>query len=219
MLGKRPLSLIRDARREPPFGSHLLKIVACEDRLEEALHFLVRALDDKPKRGKKPVVMHSLRVAYTLVSMGYGADVVVAGLLHDILEKSQLTQAHVSRRFGIETGLMVAANTNCQRIHDSLDRYRDSLERCAAYGEGALLVRAADLIDNCDRMAALGSHARLERIGEKIKLLIKFCREELVDERMIDELQKRLKRINRKPTGGLKIVARRPMTRAASRRS
>ena len=55
MLGKRPFNLIKDARREPPMGSHLLKIVACEEKLEEALHFLVRALDDKPKRGKKPL--------------------------------------------------------------------------------------------------------------------------------------------------------------------
>ena len=123
-----------------------------------------------------------------LVAMGYGADVVVAGLLHDILEKTALTQAQISRRFGIEVALMVAANTNSERIHDSLDRYKDSIERCAAYGEGALLVRAADLIDNCDRLAALGSSARLERIAEKMKMLAKSCRDEVVDERMIEEL-------------------------------
>ncbi len=216
MLGKRPFNLIKDARREPPMGSHLLKIVACEERLEEALHFLVRALDDKPKRGKKPVVMHSLRVSYTLVAMGYGTDVVVAGLLHDVLEKTSMTQAQLSRRFGIETALMVAANTNSARIHDALDRYGDSLERCAAYGEGALLVRAADLLDNCDRMAALGSNARLDRIVEKMKILVKVCREELVDERMIEELNKRLRRINRR-SGGLKLVAKRTMTRALGR--
>lgn len=216
MLNKRPLNLIKDARREPPVGSHLLKIVACEEKLEEALHFLVRALDDKPKRGKKPVVMHSLRVSYMLVAMGYGADVVVAGLLHDVLEKSTLTQAQLTRRFGIETALIVAANTNSPRIHDSLDRYRDSLERCAAYGEGALLVRAADLIDNCDRLAALGSSARLDRVAEKMKMLMRFCRDEVVDERMIEELHKRLRKIARR-SGGLKLVAKRTMTRAVGR--
>ncbi len=216
MLGKRPLNLIKDARREPPVGSHLLKIVACEEKLEEALHFLVRALDDKPKRGKKPVVMHSLRVSYMLVAMGYGTDVVVAGLLHDVLEKTGLTQGQLSRRFGIETALIVAANTNSARIHDPLDRYRDSLERCAAYGEGALLVRAADLIDNCDRLAALGSSARLDRVAEKMKMLVRFCRDEVVDERMIEELGKRLRRIARK-SGGLKLVAKRTMTRAVGR--
>lgn len=209
--------IVKLSRREPPVGSHLLKIIACEEKLEEALHFLVRALDDKPKRGKKPVVMHSLRVSYMLVAMGYGADVVVAGLLHDVLEKTALTQGHLIRRFGVEVALMVAANTNSERIHDSLARYQDSLERCAAYGEGALLVRAADLIDNCDRLAALGSSARLDRVAEKMKLLVRFCREELVDARMIDELQKRVRKITRKPVGGLKLVARRTMTRAAGR--
>ena len=197
MLGKRALGNPREPRREPSVGGHLLKIIACEERLEEALHFLVRVLNDKPqklKKGKKPVVMHSLRVAHMLVTMGYGESVVVAGLLHDILEKTNLPQAQITRHFGVETGLMVAANTNSTRITDSLERYADSLERCAKYGEGALLVRAADLIDNCDRLVALGSHARLERIADKMRLLVKVCRDELVDERMIDELAKQIGR-------------------------
>ncbi len=208
MLGKKSWGVTKEPRREAPVGSHLLKIIACEERLEEALHFLVRALDDKPKKGKKPVVMHSVRVAHMLVGMGFGADVVVAGLLHDILEKTSLTKAQLARRFGEETALMVAAATNSPRIHDSLDRYKDSLDRCAGYGEGALLVRAADLIDNCDRLSALGSHSRLERIGDKLRMLIKICRDELVDERMIEELSRRLRRIGRR-TATLKLVPRR----------
>ena len=182
-------------------------IIACEDRLEEALHFLVGVLATNPKRGKKPVVVHSLRVAMLLGSMGCAADVIVAGLLHDVLEKTSLTQSHISRRFGPTVGGLVGAATNDPDIDCPLQRYEDSLGRCAAAGIGALLVRGADLIDNCDRLMALGGHRRLVRASAKLRMLLQVSRAHGVDERMIGELTRRYRRIGRK-VAGLALVAK-----------
>lgn len=204
---KRAFGVVRMARSEASGLGYLPNIIAHEDRLEEVIHFLIRALEDKPKRGKKPVAMHSLRVGFSLLAQGYGIDVVIAGLLHDILEKTSLPAAQVSRRFGPEVGRMVVAVTNNERIDDPMARYLDSLRRCAEVGEGALLVRAADLIDNCDRLMALGSGARLERVAAKMRMLINVCREELVDARMVDELARRHRRISRR-VGGLALVSK-----------
>lgn len=204
---KRALSAIRAVRPETGVSSHLHRIIACEERLEEAIHFLVKALDEKAKRGKKPVVLHSIRVAWLLLEMGYPTDVVLAGLLHDVLEKTNLTASQIGRKFGVEVGLMVAAATNDPRIDDAMERYQDSLARCAAYGDGALVIRAADLMDNCDRLSALGSVGRLERVAGKLRMLVKISREHRLDERLVDELVKRLRRINRK-VAGLALVSK-----------
>lgn len=208
---------MRTWRGETTNLSQLSAIIACEDDLEEALHFLVRALDTKPKRGKKPVVVHSLRVAMTLGHLGCNANVMVAGLLHDILEKTALPAGQITRRFGSAVSAMVQATTNNMRIDDSLGRYYDSLQRCAKVGEGALLVRGADLLDNCDRLLALGSYDRLQRIGAKLFMLIQVSRESKVDGRMVGELARRYRRIGRK-VGGLALVAKKANATAKAAR-
>lgn len=204
---KRAMGAARMARVEASGLGYLPNIIAHEDRLEEVIHFLIRALEDKPKRGKKPVAMHSLRVGFSLLSLGFEIDVVIGGLLHDILEKTSLSGNHIARRFGPAVGKMVVAATNNDRIDEPMARYLDSVRRCAAVGEGALLIRAADLIDNCDRLMALGSAARLERTAAKMRLLLNVCREELVDPRMVEELARRHRRISRR-VGGLALVSK-----------
>lgn len=198
---------VEPASEREATSSDLQKIVACEERLEEAVHVLVQAVATKPRKGKKPVVVHSLRVAFKLMSSGYDMDIVVAGLLHDLLEKSVLTPVQVLRRFGLDVALMVQATTNDLRIRGPIARYNDSLSRCAAYGEGALLVRAADLLDNCDRALTIGGLSRLVRLAEKLRLMLQVCREEDVDFAMLEELVRCQRRVNRR-LSGLTVVER-----------
>jgi (p)ppGpp synthase/HD superfamily hydrolase len=175
---------------------HHHRSVACEERLEEAVHFLTDRLGakgGKPRRGKKPVVLHSLRVGFALLAAGYPTDVVVAGFLHDIIEKTGMRPAQISRRFGADVGRMVAATTNDGRIHDVYDRYADSLRRCVAAGRGALTVRAADLIDNTDRALALGSRGRYEKIAGKLQMLVNVAKAGRIDASLLGELRKRLR--------------------------
>lgn len=198
---------MRVVKSESLVFPHLHRMIACEERLEEAINFLALAMAQRPRRGKKPVLLHSLRVGIALMTAGYNTNVVVAGLLHDIIEKTPVTQGQIARRFGAEVALMVSANTNNTRIHDTLERYADSVERCAATGDGALLVRVADLIDNCDRMTAMGSRARLEKIADKVRLLVKICREYIADEPLFQELLRRERRVRRK-VGHIVIVSK-----------
>lgn len=197
MGARKGLATIRVLKAEHVVFPYLHRIVTCEERLEDAMHFLVMALADRPRRGKKPVLMHSLRVGYFLLAGGHATDVVIAGFLHDIIEKTSVTQAQLRSRFGPEIGRMVAATTNDTKILDPLVRYEDSLKRCAKAGPGALIVRVADLVDNCDRVMAMGARARMDRLRAKLKLLIDVCRREKVNVRLIDELSKRLRRITK----------------------
>jgi len=58
--------------------------------IKSAVKFLITSFG-KPKKGEKPVVIHSLRVAFYLDSLGYSKEVIIAALLHDILEDSEVT--------------------------------------------------------------------------------------------------------------------------------
>ncbi|MBM4251411.1 MAG: HD domain-containing protein [Deltaproteobacteria bacterium] len=164
-------------------------IIACEEPLEHAIQVLFVATKSRPKKGRKPLIMHSLRVAFKLMSQGYGLNVVLGGLLHDLLEKSLMSPQQVMRHFGLEVASTVQATTNDLRIRDPIARYADSVARCAVVGEGALLARCADLIDNCERALALGLKPRMPKLREKVQLLLQVCREEDLESPLLGELK------------------------------
>ena len=189
--------VIRMTNAESSMFPDLHRIITCEERVEEAVKLLARALDEIPRRGKKPVLIHSLRVGFLLMAFDVPTDVVIAGILHDVMEKTPITASQLTRRFGPDVAAMVAATTNDPRFRDPLDRYGDSVRRCAEYGPGALLVRASDLIDNCDRMLHADRLGRMEKLLEKLRSLVHVCRVEGIDDRILVELVKRQRRIAR----------------------
>jgi len=201
------------AARPAPFA-----ILPREERLEEALFYLADALGDRRRRGKKAVLLHSLRVGFALLNGGFKEEVVLAGLFHDILEKTTLTPAHIGRRFGSRVAHLVAACTNDNDIADPIARYADSLKRCLRLGSDALAVRAADLIDNSDRVLAYQYTGRVDRVAAKIRLLLEVGRAKL-DPRLAAELSQRLRRLGR--SKGMRLVARRASgaTKAQQRRA
>ena len=87
----------------------LLNIIAREERVEEAVLFLVKVLAPRSRRGKKAVILHSLRVGFYLMSLGYREEVVIGGLLHDVSEKTEYTPSDLARRFGGKIGRIVCS--------------------------------------------------------------------------------------------------------------
>ncbi len=96
----------------------------------------------------KPVVLHSIRVALYLYDQGYGRDIVVAAVLHDLLEDSDTTPQQIEREFGPEVARLVAANSFDRDIADEEERDREMLARCGENGRAAILIKAADILDN-----------------------------------------------------------------------
>jgi GTP pyrophosphokinase len=187
----------------------LQKIIAREDEIEDAVEFFVQVMNGpfkrSTKKGKKPVVMHSLRVGFWLMIRGYPAPVIIAGLLHDLLEQTNISAGALARRFGEDVAAMVLANTIVKSTKlargdarpdvEQLARYRDSVRRCAACGAGAMQVRAADLMDNCERQLALGNLERLQKIYMKLEILKESFKATKVDNHLLAELEMRVSQL------------------------
>lgn len=182
-------------REKTRSGGRHLPIITWESEFEEAVVFLVGTLGKRRRLGKKPVVIHSLRVANRLVEGGYARPVVIAGILHDIMEKTKIPKARITRTFGREVTVLVEAVTNDARIKDPIKRYQDSVDRCSMLGNNALGIRIADLSDNVDRMLALGEVDRFHRLEIKLKLLLRRCEDCGLKGKEILGLKTRLKKL------------------------
>lgn len=167
--------MVKERSRASIHHLPMIPAMAWEREFEEAVFYLAAALGKKKKNGKKPVVIHSLRVAQRLAETGYGRHVIIAGVLHDLMEKTKVSKSQITRRFGRQVTDLVGAVTNNQRIKDPVKRYEDSVLRCFELGAEALAIRIADLTDNIDRLLALEEADRFHRLEIKSRVLLTAC--------------------------------------------
>ncbi len=93
-----------------------------------------------------PFVLHPLEVAALLNGRDYGDDVVIAGVLHDIVERTDATVADIERRFGPRVASIVSAVTEDPSILDVELRKSALRSQVAAADAQAHAVYAADKV-------------------------------------------------------------------------
>ena len=115
--------------------------------IEVAVVFLVSSYCASG-RNPKPVILHSLRIAFRLLELGYSSRVVIAAILHDLVEDSDVSIEDIKRNFGKKIGNMVAAVSFDPTITDRKQRCLEMLKRVKREGREAMILKAADLYDN-----------------------------------------------------------------------
>jgi (p)ppGpp synthase/HD superfamily hydrolase len=120
-----------------------------DKQIEEAIKFLVFAFQ-KSRHNPKPVVLHSIRVGLHLYNLGCAKDIVIAAILHDVLEDTDVKIEEVKLKFGENVAKLVEANSFDESIQDKNERYKENFERCRKAGKDALIIKAADILDNAD---------------------------------------------------------------------
>ncbi len=114
---------------------------------EQAIQFVASSFSVFSKDDFKPEIVHSISTGMRLIDMGYEGDVVVAGILQEVFEESEVDEVVLRERFGDRATGIVLANTKNSELSGE-EKIRDIIERCAAFGMDALIVKAADILDN-----------------------------------------------------------------------
>src|SRR4051794_15382265 len=114
-------------------------------RVEEAIEFAAsRHQAQRRSSDAAPFLLHPLEVAALLVGRDYDDDVVAAGILHDVVEKTDATLDDVRTRFGERTAELVAAVTEDESIREYEPRKAALRRQVESRGRDALAVYAAD---------------------------------------------------------------------------
>ncbi|HEY3021844.1 MAG TPA: HD domain-containing protein [Solirubrobacteraceae bacterium] len=104
-----------------------------------------------------PFLMHPLDVAALLASRGYGDEVVAAGVLHDILEKTDTPPEELRERFGARTAELVEAVSEDAQIEDYELRKAALRRQVATAGPDAQAIYAADKLAKTRELRALAA--------------------------------------------------------------
>jgi (p)ppGpp synthase/HD superfamily hydrolase len=119
-----------------------------------------RDLDDTP------FVTHPVEVACLLHEAGYSDEVVAAGVLHDVLEDTDVERGELEERFGSEVARLVAAVSDDPAIEDHAERKAALRRQVAAAGDCAVAVFAADKVSKARELRARTGYGRFERKDE-----------------------------------------------------
>lgn len=161
-----------------------------DEEIERAIRYLVHSFESSGDNSK-PVILHSTRVGLDLYDRAYEKRIVISGLLHDVLEDTDVTSDEIRSEFGTDVGKIVEATSFDESIDDYLERHYDIYDRCVKLGRSAVAVKAADILDNSDYYG-LGDSEELQKDQiEKMEYFIDKSEPYIGEEDLFQELQDR----------------------------
>lgn len=104
---------------EFPYVELLLRNYLSEDevaRVRSAYEFALNAHENQTRVNGEPYILHPVAVAEILAEYHRDADIVIAGLLHDIIEDTDYTFEDLEKRFGSTVASLVSGVTKVSRI-------------------------------------------------------------------------------------------------------
>lgn len=133
------------------------------DRINHAFAFAAKHHDQQVRKGTRlPYLTHPANVAVILTRYGCSEDIVVAGVLHDLVEDCvrdgmtrDMLEERIGRKFGSSVLSTVLGVTERRTDDDGIDlswedRKEDYLQRLSLANEDALWVCAADKVHNAN---------------------------------------------------------------------
>ncbi len=161
-----------------------------EQEYEKAVQFLVEHFN-KTGNNPKPVIWHSIKVGVSLYQNNYSKDIIIAGILHDLLEDTKVEESTIEKEFGTKVLELVKVNTFDNTNPNKLQRCIDMYDKCKEYGKDALIIKATDILDNSGFFIYADSEAK-EYLIKKWNYFLKISRKEIGQEKVWNKLKDRL---------------------------
>ncbi|MCS6839749.1 MAG: HD domain-containing protein [Roseiflexus sp.] len=132
---------------------------AFSPQYDQALQFAARAHRQQVRKGTDiPYIAHAVHVSVVLLRHGFDEDVVIAGLLHDVVEDCGVAPHELEALFGAEVARLVAAVSERKWIGGSErsweERKAEAIARLRNSDPKIAALKAADALHNIHSIVA-----------------------------------------------------------------
>ena len=144
--------------------------------IEKAYKIAKDAHDGQLRKSGEPYIIHPLCVAIILSQLELDKESIVAGILHDVVEDTVMTQEELEKEFGSEVALLVDGVTKLTRLkykQDKLDEQAENLRKmflAMAKDIRVIMIKLADRLHNMRTMQYQSPEKQLEKSRETLDI-------------------------------------------------
>ncbi|MDD2956278.1 MAG: bifunctional (p)ppGpp synthetase/guanosine-3',5'-bis(diphosphate) 3'-pyrophosphohydrolase [Oscillospiraceae bacterium] len=163
-------------------------------RIQEAYDLAKQAHGEQKRVSGEPYITHPLEVAAILVSLGMDTETIMAALLHDVVEDTDITLEMVQKQFGQEVALLVDGVTKLGKIPLSSreEQQAENVRKmllAMAQDVRVVIIKLADRLHNMRTIQCMPEQKRRDKALETMevyaplahRLGIRTIKEELED--------------------------------------
>jgi len=153
------------------------------ERLRAAVDFAARAHEGQRRKSGEPYIIHPLATARILADLRLDADTIVAGLLHDVVEDTDITLDRICDEFGESVSMIVAGVTDEEPAkQEAADKaavakvqQRELLLAMSAEWR-VVLVKLADRLHNMRTLEHMPRLKQMKKAKETLELFVPLAR-------------------------------------------
>ncbi|HOZ56211.1 MAG: Bifunctional (p)ppGpp synthase/hydrolase RelA [Parcubacteria group bacterium ADurb.Bin316] len=144
------------------------------DLLQLAYEFADKAHKGQKRMNGEPYIQHSLHTAFLLAQMKADLTIIIAGILHDVPEDTEVTLEEIEKNFGQDVASLVHGITKLGKIkYRGVERYRENLRKmflAMAEDLRVILIKFCDRLHNLRTLDALPTEKRQRIARETLEI-------------------------------------------------
>ena len=147
--------------------------------LEHAIDVATKAHEGQKRKSGEPYIIHPLGVAATLIEWGMDIDSVIAGVLHDTVEDTEIALDDLESKFGKDVAFLVdgvtkvsQARAGMQDLAQYLPQTKDNLSKLLiAIGQDVrvIIIKLADRLHNLQTLQHMPRQKQLKLARESLE--------------------------------------------------
>ena len=145
-------------------------------QIEKAYKMASAAHKDQKRRSGEPYIIHPVSVAIILAELELDKESIIAGILHDIVEDTDVTLEQVRQEFGDEVALLVDGVTKLTQLSYSKDKVEIQAENlrkmflAMAKDIRVIVVKLADRLHNMRTLEYMNTKKQAEKSRETMDI-------------------------------------------------
>ncbi len=145
-------------------------------QVEKAYQVALAKHEGQKRKSGEPYIIHPLKVAIILAELEMDKESIIAGILHDVVEDTDMTLESVQEEFGPDVALLVDGVTKLTRISWSADKNEIQAENlrkmflAMAKDIRVIIIKLADRLHNMRTLQYMKPEKQKEKSRETLEI-------------------------------------------------